>query len=165
MPSANNFTERITDRNLNKSSEQTIASSALLRIMQESESLYHNPSRTEWVQKKIDVFKDNLRSQITHRRDYSGPNSMNWPEEYAKMLREELEYIETCIEYNDKTGNVPKDTSRKFGVKKEKSKDKGIVIASHDISEPIEPAKAKPIKVIGHIDLNDSEDPMFPEKQ
>lgn len=127
--SANNFTERITDRNLNKSSEQTIASSALLRIMAESDSLYHSPSRTEWVQKKIDVFKDNLRAQITHRKDYSGSNSlMNWPEEYAKMLREELEYIETCIEYNDKTGNVPSEP------KKEKSK--------------------RATKVIGHIDLN-----------
>lgn len=141
--SANNFTERITDRNLNKSSEQTIASSALLRIMAESDSLYHNPSRTEWVQKKIDVFKDNLRAQITHRKDYSGSNSlMNWPEEYAKMLREELEYIETCIEYNDKTGNKPSKPKQK------KSKDKGIVIASHDISKP------KPTKVVGHIDLN-----------
>jgi len=141
--SPNDFTERITNRNLNKSSEQTIASSALLRIMQESDSLYHNPTNTGWVQKKIDVFKDNLRAQITHKKLNSSDNSrQHWPEEYAKMLREELEYIETCIEYNDKTGNIPPRP------KKEKSKDKGIVIASHDISE------SEPIKVVGKIDLN-----------
>jgi hypothetical protein len=128
--SANNFTERITDRNLDKSCEQTIASSALLRIMQESGSLYHNPTNTSWVQNKIDVFKDNLRAQITHKKlDSTSNSNMHWPDTYAKMLREELEYIETCIEYNDKTGNLPKKAN---------------------LSEPFK----KPTKVVGHIDLN-----------
>ena len=84
MPTeANNFTERITNRNLNASSEQTIASSALLRIMQESDSLYYNPRDTGWVQKKIDAFKQNLRSHITLSRTN---DESHWPEEYAKML-------------------------------------------------------------------------------
>ena len=137
--SANNFTERITNRNLNQSSEQTIASSALLRIMQESDSLYHSPSNSGWVQKKIDVFKDNLRAHITHKKLDSKSNSMmHWPEEYAKMLEIELEYIQTCIEYNDKTGNAPKEA---------------------DLSEPlvegVDYVKASSTaKVVGHIDLS-----------
>lgn len=127
----NDFTERIKDRNLNQSSEQTIASSALLRIMQESDSLYDNPSNSGWVQKKIDVFKDNLRAQITHKKLDSNSNSMmRWPEEYAKMLREELEYIETCIEYNDKTGNTPLEPKEK------KSKSPTKVVGRIDLSKP-----------------------------
>ena len=130
MPTeANNFTERITNRNLNASSEQTIASSALLRIMQESDSLYYNPRDTGWVQKKIDAFKQNLRSHITLSRTN---DESHWPEEYAKMLREELEYIETCIEYNDKTGNMPIGTTEA------------------DLSKPLE----EPMNVVGHIDLS-----------
>ncbi len=137
---SNDFTERITDRNLNKSSEQTIASSALLRIMQESDSLYYNPRDTGWVQKKIDVFKQNLRSQITLSKTN---DESHWPEEYAKMLREELEYIETCIEYNDKTGHMPKEANL--------SKDLGFTKAER-IKNKFD--KGSKTKIVGHIDLN-----------
>jgi len=129
----NDFTERALDRLSNADIDDntsTIASSALLRIMQESDSLYKNPSRTEWVQKKIDIFKDNLRAQISHKKLDSTSNSMmHWPEEYAKMLREELEYIETCIEYNDKTGNIPQEA---------------------DLESPLK----APTKIVGHIDVS-----------
>ena len=141
---SNDFTERITNRNLNQTCEQTIASSALLRIMQESDSLYNHPARVEWTQKKIDVFKDNLRAQITHKKlDAKSNSSMHWPDEYAKMLRKELEYIETCIEYNDKTGHIPTEAN---------------------LSKPLELTKAERIKnkfdkgsktkIVGRIDLN-----------
>jgi len=122
----NDFTELTTNRHLSADLTSTIASSALLRIMQESNSLYHNQRDTGWVQEKIDAFKQNLRSQITLSRTN---DESHWPEEYAKMLREELEYIETCIEYNDKTGNVPKEA---------------------DLSEPLK----APTKKVGHIDLS-----------
>jgi len=130
---SNDFTENITNRNLSagdRDKTSTIASSALLRIMQESDSLYNHPARVEWTQKKIDVFKDNLRAQITHKKlDVISKSKMHWPEEYAKMLREELDYIETCIEYNDKTGNMP--------------------VEKADLSKPFEPTK-----IVGKIDLS-----------
>ena len=133
------FTEKTTNRHLSEGDlnrASTIASSALLRIMQESDSLYKNPSRTEWVQKKIDVFKDNLRAQITHKKLPSN-SMMHWPDKYAEMLREELEYIETCIEYNDKTGNMPQEA---------------------DLSKPLEEGvdyiKGPTTRVVGHIDLS-----------
>ena len=133
---ANDFTELALDRLSNANiadNTSTIASSALLRIMQESDSLYYNPRDTGWVQKKIDAFKQNLRSQITLSRTN---DKSHWPEEYARMLKEELEYIQTCIEYNDKTDNVP--------------------VEEADLSEPLE-EKANletPTKVVGHIDLS-----------
>tara|TARA_R100001509_G_scaffold82794_1_gene46656 strand:+ start:1199 stop:1633 length:435 start_codon:yes stop_codon:yes gene_type:complete len=133
------FTEKTTNRHLSEGDlTSTIASSALLRIMQESDSLYKNPSRTEWVQKKIDIFKGNLRAHITHKKLNSSDNSMmHWPEEYAQMLREELEYIETCIEYNDKTGNMPQEA---------------------DLSKPLEEGvdyiEGPTTRVVGHIDLS-----------
>ena len=138
---ANDFTELALDRLSNGDIDDktsTIASSALLRIMGESDSLYQNPSRTEWVQKKIDVFKDNLRAQITHKKLDSNSNSMmHWPEEYAKMLKEELEYIQTCIEYNDKTGNVPFEPKEAtFEPKEEKSKPATKVVGHIDLSKP-----------------------------
>ena len=126
------FTEKTTNRHLSEGDlnrTSTIASSALLRIMQESDSLYYNPRDTGWVQKKIDAFKQNLRSHITLGRTN---DESHWPEEYAKMLREELEYVETCIEYNDKTGNVP------------------IEEPEADLSKPLE----APTKKVGHIDLS-----------
>lgn len=132
---SNNFTENITNRNLSagdRDKTSTIASSALRRIMQESDSLYKNPQRTDWVQKKIDVFKDNLRAQITHKKlDVISKSKMHWPEEYAMMLKKELEYIETCIEYNDKTGHMPQE-----------------------LVEGCEDVKASPTKKVGHIDLS-----------
>ena len=137
-----NFTEKTIDRAVASADERSsaiIARTALRRVMAGSDSLYHNPTDTSWVENKINTFKDNLRSEITHNHLKNESKhidkSAHWPDTYAKMLREELEYIELCIEYNDKTGHLPKDSSRKFGVKKEKS---------------IEP----PIKVVGHIDLS-----------
>jgi len=137
------FTEKTTNRHLSEGDlnrTSTIASSALLRIMQESDSLYKNPSRTEWVQKKIDIFKDNLRAHITHKKLNSSDNSMmHWPDEYAKMLREELEYIETCIEYNDKTGNVPQKADLSEPLKK---------VGKIDLSKPdSKPEWDEPTKV------------------
>ena len=130
-----NFTEKTTDRVLASAdarSSAIIARTALRRVMAESDSLYHNPTDTGWVQKKIDTFKDNLRSEITHNhlknKSKYIDKSAHWPGTYAKMLREELEYVELCIEYNDKTGHLPKESSTK--------------------SDP------KPTKVVGHIDLN-----------
>lgn len=145
-----NFTEKTTDRAIASADERSsaiIARTALRRVMAESDSLYHNPADTGWVQNKIQTFKDNLRSQITLSKTVK---ESHWPSTYAKMLREELEYVELCIEYNDKTGHLPSEP------KKKKSKDKGIVIASHDISEskPTPKPTPKPTKVIGHIDLN-----------
>lgn len=131
---ANDFTELALDRLSNANIDDntsTIASSALLRIMQESDSLYHSPSNSGWVQKKIDVFKDNLRAQITHKKlDAKSNSMMHWPDEYAKMLKEELEYIQTCIEYNDKTGNTPSEP------KEEKSKPATKVVGHIDLSKP-----------------------------
>jgi len=138
MPTeANNFTERITNRPPENTS--TIASSALLRIMQESDSLYSDPSSTEWVQKKIDVFKDNLRAIITHKQ-FPSNSMMHWPDEYARMLREELEYITTCIEYNDKTGNMPIGTTE--------------ADLSKPLEEPTTIDESKSFKKVGHIDLS-----------
>ena len=129
-----NFTEKTIDRVVASADERSsaiIARTALRRVMAESDSLYHNPTDTSWVENKINTFKDNLRSEITHNHLKNESKhidkSAHWPDTYAKMLREELEYIELCIEYNDKTGNVPSKS------KKEKS---------------------KPIKVVGHIDLS-----------
>tara|TARA_R100001480_G_scaffold44301_6_gene57508 strand:- start:4 stop:441 length:438 start_codon:yes stop_codon:yes gene_type:complete len=135
------FTEKTTNRHLSEGDlnrTSTIASSALLRIMQESDSLYYNPRDTGWVQKKIDAFKQNLRSHITLGRTN---DESHWPEEYAKMLREELEYIETCIEYNDKTGNVPVEEAD----------------LSKPLKEGIDYAVQPTTRVVGHIDLSKSD--------
>ena len=104
-----NFTEKTIDRvvaSADGRSSAIIARTALRRVMAESDSLYHNPTDTGWVQNKIQAFKDNLRSQITLTKTVK---ESHWPDTYAKMLREELEYIELCIEYNDKTGHLPKE--------------------------------------------------------
>ena len=58
----------------------------------------------------------------------------HWPDTYAKMLREELEYIELCIEYNDKTGHMPAEEMKEEA----------------DLSKPLE----KPTKIVGKIDLS-----------
>ena len=61
-----NFTEKTTDRGVasaNERSSAIIARTALRRVMAGSDSLYHNPTDTGWVQNKIQAFKDNLRSQ------------------------------------------------------------------------------------------------------
>ena len=124
-----NFTEKTTDRvvaSADARSSAIIARTALRRVMAESDSLYHNPTDTGWVQNKINTFKDNLRSQITLSKTVK---ESHWPDTYAKMLREELEYVELCIEYNDKTGHLPKESSTK--------------------SEP-----KRATKVVGHIDLS-----------
>ena len=110
-----NFTQRTIDRVVASADERSsaiIARTALRRVMVESDSLYHNPADTGWVQNKIQAFKDNLRSEITLTKTVKGSNhsfKTHWPDTYAKMLREELEYIELCIEYNDKTGHLPKE--------------------------------------------------------
>lgn len=129
MPSHRNFTEKTTDRVVASADERSsaiIARTALRRVMAGSDSLYHNPTDTSWVQNKIQTFKDNLRSQITLSKTVK---ESHWPDTYAKMLREELEYIELCIEYNDKTGHLPKKAN---------------------LSEPLK----APTKVVGHIDLS-----------
>lgn len=133
-----NFTEKTTDRVVASADEKSsaiIARTALRRVMASSDSLYHNPTDTGWVHNKIDTFKDNLRTQITHNHLRNKSNhidkSAHWPDTYAKMLREELEYIELCIEYNDKTGHLPKDSSREIGL-----------------------SKPQPTKVVGFIDLD-----------
>ena len=105
-----NFTEKTIDRVVASADERSsaiVARTALRRVMAGSDSLYHNPTDTSWVQNKINTFKDNLRSTIAlHKTKEEGSH---WPDTYAKMLREELEYIELCIEYNDKTGHLPKE--------------------------------------------------------
>ena len=129
-----NFTEKTTDRVVASADERSsaiIARTALRRVMAGSDSLYHNPTDTGWVQNKIQAFKDNLRSQITLKKTV---NKSHWPDIYAKMLREELEYIELCIEYNDKTGHMPAEEMREEA----------------DLSKPLE----KPTKIVGKIDLS-----------
>jgi len=109
------FNEKTTDRvkaTVNNGSSAVIERTALRRIMAESKSLYTKPYLTDWVQEKIDVFKENLRAQITHNHLKNTSKHIDrnahFPELYAKMLREELEYIELCIEYNDKTTDKAK---------------------------------------------------------
>lgn len=128
-----NFTERTTDRVVASADERSsaiISRTALRRVMAGSDSLYHNPTDTGWIQNKIQAFKDNLRSQITLKKTVK---ESHWPNTYAKMLREELEYIELCIEYNDKTGHLPKESSEEA-----------------DLSKPLE----RPTKIVGKIDLS-----------
>ena len=113
-----NFTEKTTDRGVasaNERSSAIIARTALRRVMASSDSLYYNPTDTGWVQNKIQTFKDNLRSEITLKKTVK---KSHWPDIYAKMLREELEYIELCIEYNDKTGHLPKESSEEADLSK-----------------------------------------------
>ena len=126
-----NFTEKTIDRvvaSADGRSSAIIARTALRRVMAESDSLYHNHTDTGWVQNKIQAFKDNLRSQITLKKTVK---ESHWPDTYAKMLREELEYIELCIEYNDKTGHLPKESSEEA-----------------DLSKPLE----APTEIVGRID-------------
>jgi len=131
-----NFTEKTTDRVVASADERSsaiISRTALRRVMAGSDSLYHNPTDTGWIQNKIQTFKDNLRSQITLKKTMKGSN---WPDTYAKMLREELEYIELCIEYNDKTGHIP---------------------AGADLSKPLEEGidyLEAPTRIVGKIDLS-----------
>ena len=99
------FNERTTDRVVATADERSsavIARTALRRVMSESESLYTKPYLTQWVQGKINAFKENLRSQIEQAKNSTKKADTHFPDLYAKMLREELEYIELCIEYNDK---------------------------------------------------------------
>jgi len=131
-----NFTEKTIDRAVASADERSsaiIARTALRRVMAGSDSLYHNPTDTSWVENKINTFKDNLRSEITHNHLKNKSKYLDkdahWPGTYAKMLREELEYIELCIEYNDKTGHLPKKAN---------------------LSEPLK----EPTRVVGKIDLS-----------
>ncbi len=99
------FNEKTTDRVVATADERSsavIERTALRRVMTDSGSLYTKPYLIDWVQGKIDCFKDNLRTQIVLKKG-SLDRDKHFPELYAKMLREELEYIELCIEYNDKT--------------------------------------------------------------
>lgn len=99
------FNEKTTDRVVATADERSsavIARTALRRVMSESESLYTKPYLTQWVQGKINAFKENLRAQIEQAKNSTKKRDTHFPELYANMLREELEYIELCIEYNDK---------------------------------------------------------------
>ena len=69
---------------------------------------------------------------------------------YAKMLREELEYIETCIEYNDKTGNMPIGTTEADLSKPLEEPTKGVDY----IEGPTTIDESKSFKKVGHIDLS-----------
>jgi hypothetical protein len=99
-----NFNEKTTDRVVATADDRStavIARTALRRVMTDSGSLYTKPYLLDWVQGKIDCFKDNLRREIVLKKGKLHRDK-HFPELYAKMLREELEYIELCIEYNDK---------------------------------------------------------------
>ena len=134
------FNERTTDRVVATADERSsavIARTALRRVMAESNSLYTKPYLAEWVQDKIDAFKQNLSSQITlEKHSTKRARDTHFPELYAKMLREELEYIELCIEYNDKV----KTTTDKEGNLVEK------IVEKFDNNEA---------KIVGKIDLED----------
>ena len=147
-----NFTEKTIDRVVASADERSsaiIARTALRRVMAESDSLYHNPTDTSWVENKINTFQDNLRSEITHNhlknKSKHIDKSAHWPDTYAKMLREELEYIELCIEYNDKTGHLPKESSEEADLSRP---------VSEIIEEQFEPQIIEGVKVLGKIDLN-----------
>ncbi len=104
------FNEKTTDRVVATADERSsavIERTALRRVMTDSGSLYTKPYLIDWVQGKIDCFKDNLRTQIVLKKG-SLDRDKHFPELYAKMLREELEYIELCIEYNDKVKTTTK---------------------------------------------------------
>ena len=100
------FNERTTDRVVATADERSsavIARTALRRIMTESNSLYTKPYLAKWVEGKINLFKLDLKAKIEQEKNSTKKaRDTHFPELYAKMLREELEYIELCIEYNDK---------------------------------------------------------------
>lgn len=133
------FNEKTTDRVVATADERSsaiIARTALRRVMAESNSLYTKPYLAQWVQGKIDAFKENLRAQIAQEKHSTKrATDTHFPELYAKMLREELEYIELCIEYNDKV----KTTTDEEGNLVEK------IVEKFDNNEP---------KIVGKIDLN-----------
>lgn len=101
-----NFNEKTTDRVIATADERSsavIARTALRRVMTESNSLYTKPYLAKWVENKINLFKIDLKQKIEQEKNSTRKaRDTHFPELYAKMLREELEYIELCIEYNDK---------------------------------------------------------------
>lgn len=147
-----NFNERTTDRVVATADDRSsaiIARTALRRVMAESNSLYTKPYLTDWVENKINLFKINLNKKIEQdKRSTKLARNTHFPELYAKMLREELEYIELCIEYNDKT----KSTTDKDNEPPKKR----IVIATSEDDGPIKNPNDK-AKIIGKIDLDDIE--------
>jgi hypothetical protein len=149
------FNERTTDRVVATADERSsavIARTALRRVMSESESLYTKPYLAQWVQGKIDIFKENLRAQIEQEKNSTKKaKDTHFPDLYAKMLREELEYIELCIEYNDKVqttvsedGFLVEKIVEKFDnneTKKYKSREENL-------------GPSEPTRVVGKIDLS-----------
>ena len=136
------FNEKTTDRVVATADERSsavIARTALRRIMTESNSLYTKPYLAQWVQGKIDAFKENLSAQIAQEKKSTKlARNTHFPELYAKMLREELEYIELCIEYNDKVKTTVDEEGNLVEGKVEK------IVEMSDNNEA---------KIVGKIDL------------
>lgn len=131
------FNEKTTDRVLASADERSsavIARTALRRVMTESSSLYTKPYLVDWVQGKIDCFKDNLRAQIALKKGRLN-RDIHFPELYAKMLREELEYIELCIEYNDKV--------------KSTTDEEGFIVEDEAVVDP-NPKHSEPPRKLNH---------------
>ena len=130
------FNEKTTDRVVATADERSsavIARTALRRVMSESNSLYTKPYLTDWVQGKIDAFKENLGAEIAREKKSTKlARNTNFPELYAKMLREELEYIELCIEYNDK---VWKTVDEEGFIVEKKVEDKAKIVGKIDLED------------------------------
>lgn len=163
-----NFNEKTTDRVVATADDRStalIARTALRRVMTDSGSLYTKPYLTDWVQGKIDCFKDNLRREIVLKKGKLHRDK-HFPELYAKMLREELEYIELCIEYNDKVGITADENG--YPVEDDKPPKKRIVIATSEDDGPT--VQKKPNnegyitnvnnepKIVGKIDLSNRDE-------
>jgi len=134
------FNERTTDRVVATADERSsavIARTALRRVMTESNSLYTKPYLAKWVEGKINLFKIDLNKKIEQEKNSTRKaRDTHFPELYAKMLREELEYIELCIEYNDK---VKTDVDEEGNLVEK-------IVEKFDNNEPP--------KIIGKIDLS-----------
>ena len=132
------FNEKTTDRVIATADERSsavIARTALRRVMTESNSLYTKPYLSQWVEGKIDAFKENLRAQITQQKHSTRKaRDTHFPELYAKMLKEELEYIELCIEYNDKVQTTTDEKVEKIVEKFDNNEPK--IIGKIDLSKP-----------------------------
>jgi hypothetical protein len=143
-----NFNEKTTDRVVATADDRStalIARTALRRVMTDSGSLYTKPYLLDWVQGKIDCFKDNLRREIVLKKGKLHRDK-HFPELYAKMLREELEYIELCIEYNDKVGITAEEEGNFV-------EDDGPIAKKPNNEGYITNVNNEP-KIVGKIDLN-----------
>ena len=85
------FNEKTTDRVVATADERSsavIARTALRRVMSESNSLYTKPYLTDWVQGKIDAFKENLGAEIAREKKSTKlARNTNFPELLAVGVR------------------------------------------------------------------------------